>query len=95
MAQQYRYLYLVSVVVNVLYKRHFQNTISFTAIAQNESDGTIRLDRTCRACLFHVDNDRYVKYTKDTMRDLQMNKQVVRDTRLQCPAGVFTKDINN
>ena len=35
-AQQYRYLYLVSVVLNVLYKRYFRNTIFFTAIAQND-----------------------------------------------------------
>ena len=80
-AQQDHYLYLICAVVNVLYKTHYQNTTFFTAIAHNESGGIIILDRTGRACVFHVHTDRYLKYIKDIMCDLQMTIQVARDTR--------------
>ena len=65
------------------------NTTFFTAISHTESGGIITLDRTGRICLFHVDNDRYVTYIKDTMGDLQVAIQVARDTGLQGAGGVF------
>ena len=53
------------------------------------TDGIFTLDGTARVCVIHVDEDRYVRYIKDTSGDLQCATRVASNAGLQGAGGEF------